>query len=136
VAEPVVWIYQLSSAEWDQDRYRLSVLEGERVAWPIGRKQTARDPAPGERIVCWWVKTGAPEHGIIGWGIIDGESYGAGIRWHPHPPSDRWSMAPLTSPDLETAIDAVRGRMRQATLFAAEGDKALGLIAAIRATDW
>lgn len=136
MAESVVWVYQLASSEWDQESYRLSVSEGERVAWPIGRKQTAREPAPGERIMCWWAKTGAREYGVIGWGVIDGESYGAGIRWHPQPPSDRWSMSPITSPELEAAIDAVRGGMRQATLFAAEGVKALNLIAEIRAADW
>lgn len=132
----VVWVYQLSSAEWDQESYRSSVAQGERVAWPIGRKQTAREPAPGERIVCWWAKTGAPEFGVIGWGVIDGESYGAGLRWHPQPPSDRWAMSPLTSPQLEAAIDSVRGRMRQATLFVAEEDKAVELVAAIRAANW
>lgn len=135
LTDSVVWLYQLSSSEWDQALYRLSVSEGERVAWPVGKKQTAREPEPGDRIVCWWAKTSAPEYGIIGWGVIDGESYGAGIRWHPRPPSDRWSMAPLTSPDLEAAIDKVRGGMRQATLFAAEGDDAVSLMAAIRAAD-
>lgn len=134
--EPVVWLYQLSSAEWSQAAYRLSVSQGERVAWPVGRKQTKREPAPGERIVCWWAKTGASEYGVIGWGIIDGESYGAGIRWHPQPPSDRWAMSPLASPQLDTAIDAVRGKMRQATLFAAEGERALALLTSIRESDW
>lgn len=136
MSDPIVWVYQLSSAEWDQSAYRLSVSQGERVAWPVGRKQTKREPAPGERIVCWWAKTGAPEYGVIGWGIIDGESYGAGIRWHPQPPSDRWSMSPISSVELEKAIDSVRGAMRQATLFLAEGEKAVNLLAAIRTSDW
>lgn len=34
-------------------------------------------------------------------------------------------MSPLTSPRVEAAIDSVRGRMRQATLFTAEGEEAL-----------
>lgn len=135
MAESVVWVYQLSSSEWDQESYRLSVSEGEPVTWPLGEKQAARQPAPGERIVCWWTKTGSAEFGVIGWGVVDRSSYGAGVRWRPKPPSDRWSMSPLTSPELEAAIDTVRGRMRQATLFVAEGANALRLIAAIRGAD-
>lgn len=135
VAEPVVWLYQLSTSDWDQNSYRIEVAEGERVAWPVGRKQTKRDPQAGERIVCWWAKTGSREYGVIGWGVLDGHTYAAGIRWHPYPPSNRWAMSPLVSAEVERIIDQVRGTMRQATLFAAEGELALELLAAIRTAD-
>jgi len=135
VNSAVVWVYQLSSKEWNQDLYRLGVLEGERVAWPVGKKQSELEPEPGERIVCWWAKTGAPEFGVVGWGVIEGSTYGEGIRWRPRSPSDRWSMSPLRSPEIEAAVDKVRGKMRQATLFAAQGEDAVRLLEAIKSAD-
>jgi hypothetical protein len=134
--DTVVWIYQMSSAQWDQASYRSSVAEGGHIAWPIGRKQTSRDPSPGDRIVCWWVTTGAAEFGVIGWGIIEGDAYGGGLVWNPRPPSDRWAMSPLISPELEDVVDQVRGGMNQATLYAAEGDIGRELLNAIRNADW
>lgn len=135
MADAAVCIYQLSSSEWGQGAYRLSVLEGSGVTWPVGKKQTELEPEPGDRIVCWWAKASAPEFGVIGWGVIDGSSYGAAIRWHPRSPSDRWSMSPLNSPELDSAVDKVRGGMRQATLFVAEGLNARQLVQAIRSAD-
>lgn len=137
--EPVVWVYQLSTGDWDWDQnsYRLEVAEGERVAWPVGRKQgTKREPQAGERLVCWWTKTNSlKEYGVMGWGILDGQTYGAGIRWHPYPPSNQWAMRPLRSDRLEEVIDQIRGGMRQATLFLAEGDLAVELLDAISEAD-
>ncbi len=134
---PVVWVYQLSTGDWDWDQnsYRLEVAEGERVSWPVGKKQTKREPQAGERLVCWWTKTNSFEHGVMGWGVLDGQTFGAGLRWHPYPPSNRWAMRPLLSDELEAVIDKIRGRMRQATLFAAEGDLAVELLDAIRDAD-
>lgn len=136
-SQPVVWVYQLSAGDWDWDQnsYRLEVAEGERVAWPVGKKQTKREPQAGERLVCWWAKTNAKEYGVMGWGVLDGQAYGAGIRWHPYPPSNQWAMSPLRSDHLEAVIDKIRGRMRQATLFVAEGDLAIELLDAISEAD-
>jgi hypothetical protein len=134
--DTVVWIYQMSTKQWDQGSYRSSVAEGGHIAWPIGQKQTSRDPSPGDRIVCWWVKTGAPEFGVVGWGIIEGPAYGGGLLWNPRPPSDRWAMSPLISAELEDVVDRVRGGMRQATLYVAEGDIGRELLNAIRNADW
>ena len=129
----VVWLYQLSSAEWDQDSYRLEVAEGDRIAWPIRSKRSSLEPEPGQRIVCWWAKSGTLEYGVIGWGVVESTTYGTDLRWRAIPPSDRWAMSPITSREIESAVDKVRGKMRQATLFAAEGSLAVELIAAIRA---
>jgi hypothetical protein len=130
-----IWIYQLSSEEWSQSSYRSSVTEGGHVAWPIGRKQTKVDPEPGDRVVCWWVKTGAKEFGVVGWGVIEGAAYGGGLLWNPRPPSDRWSMSPLISPELEKLLDKIRGGMNQATLYLAKGGVARDLLMAIRNAD-
>jgi hypothetical protein len=130
-----LWIYQLSSGEWDQGEYRLGVTEGHFVSWGVGSKKGSLEPEPGDRIVCWWAKTGAPEYGVIGWGVIHGETYGGGIRWLPHPPTDRWSMSPLVSGELEAIVDKIRGGFKQATLFLAEDEDAMALISAIKAAD-
>ncbi|MDQ3756533.1 MAG: hypothetical protein M3394_01625 [Actinomycetota bacterium] len=135
MTEPIVWLYQLSSKEWDQASYRLSVSEGERVAWPVGQMRSSREPLAGERIVCWWARKGAPEYGVIGWGVVEVTHYGSDIHWRPKPPSDRWAMAPINSPELDEAVKAVRGGMSRATLYVAEGTTAIDLIAAIRAAD-
>lgn len=131
----VVWLYQLSSAEWSQGEYRLGVNEGQFVAWGVGAKKGSIEPEPGDRIVCWWAKTGSPEYGVIGWGTIHGETYGGGIRWMPHPPTERWSMSPLLSDELEAVVDKIRGGFKQATMFLAENDDAVELISAIRDAD-
>ena len=97
------------------------MTEGQLVTWPVGSRKTSRQPRAGERIVCWWVKTGSPEYGVIGWGTIYGQTYGGGIRSTPHPPTARWSMSPLTSDKVEDIVDRIRGGMKQATMFCAQG---------------
>ena len=130
-----VWIYQLSSGEWSQGEYRLEVREGHYVSWGIGSKRGSRDPEPGDRIVCWWAKTGATEYGVIGWGTVHGETYGGGIRWIPHSPTDRWSMSPVQSDELDDVVNRIRGGFNQATMFLANDADALDLLAAIRSAD-
>ena len=131
----VVWIYQLSSAGWSQEEFRLDVRERELVSWPVGSSQSSELPRPGERIILWWAKSGAAEYGVIGWGTIHGESFGHGVRWLPHPPTDRWAMSPLRSPEIEAAVNEIRGSFKRLTLFRAEGSDAIALIEAIKAAD-
>jgi hypothetical protein len=83
--------------------------------------------------VCWWAKSGALEYGVIGWGVVESTTYGTDLRWRSAPPSDRWAMSPITSPEIEAVVEKIRGKMRQATLFAAEGALAVDLIQSIKA---
>jgi len=44
-----------------------------------------------------------------------------------------WAMSPIASPEIEAVVERIRGKMRQATLFVAEGSLAVDLIQSIRA---
>ena len=87
------------------------------------------------RRACWWAKTGATEYGVVGWGTYVGAAYGDDIRWIPHPPTDRWSMSPLCSDELEGIIDRIRGGFNNATMFLASPEDSADLTAAIKAAD-
>jgi hypothetical protein len=77
----------------------------------------------------------SPGVGVIGWGTIHGGTFNGGIRWLPHPPTNRWSISPVRSKEIEDLVDEIRGGFKQATLFLAEGDAAADLISAIREAD-
>ena len=114
------WMYQMNQQRWPPERYRLEIWEGERWNWPVGRKVPADEtPLPGDVVVFFNSKSGAPDPGFYGWAVI--------LEWYtvvpvnmyfrPVAPSDALKMNPWSDDHALTLADDIRGRVKQGTLW-------------------
>jgi hypothetical protein len=112
------WLYQMSHGEWPVEEYREQVWEGEVIHWPWNRVAGRARPVEGDLMVCWYARSGSVEPGMYGWGVVVRSIRSdKRLRWRPAPPSDYLKMRPLFDKDVQGIIDAVRGRMRQGTMW-------------------
>jgi hypothetical protein len=112
------WLYQMANYNFSHGRYRTEVWEGNTVTnWWIG--ESRRKPTeilPGDIVILFYVKTGAQEPGIYGWGIItlfDKEV----INFRPSTPSDYLKMNPLWDDEIGNIVDKIRGGMPEGTMW-------------------
>ena len=99
------WLYQMSTEYYSHGRYRTEVWEGIPVTnWGIGEsKRRPTEVQPGDIVILSFARTGAPEPGIYGWGIItlfDKEV----IDFHPSSPSDYLKMNPLWDDEISDIV--------------------------------
>ena len=61
------WLYQLDSTNWSPERYRLEIWEGERWAWPVGRKTVKGQdtPKPGDVVVFFHAPSVFPSNRLV-----------------------------------------------------------------------
>lgn len=112
------WLYQMSTDYFPLNRYRTEVWEETTVTnWHIGEStHKPTDVQPGEIIILFYAKTGTPDPGIYGWGIVtffDREA----INFRPVSPSDYLKMNPLWDDDISDIVDGIRGGMPQGTMY-------------------
>jgi hypothetical protein len=111
----------MSADLWKESQYRLQVWESTPVFWPARQIRGPLLPAPGDRMLCWYVRTGGETPGLCGWGIVlsfDEESNE--IAWRPVYPSDLLKMRPLFDESISARIDEVRGKFAQGTMWMIE----------------
>ena len=66
-----MWLYQIDAQNWSPQRYRLEIWEGERWAWPVGRKVLqGKEPQPGDIVVFYNTPSGGKDHGFYGWSVV------------------------------------------------------------------
>lgn len=112
------WLYQMNAKLYSHERYRIEVWEGNHVTnWSIGEsKRKPKEVPVGDMIILFFVKTGAVNPGIYGWGIItlfDKEV----INFRPTSPSDYLKMNPLWDEEISNIIDQIRGGMPEGTMW-------------------
>jgi hypothetical protein len=126
-----LWFFQLSEKEYPLRDYRLHVWEGERWRFFARSMVGADTPSvPGDAVVFFYVPTGAAECGFVGWGV--------GLQWvehseerevcfRPAAPNDFLKMHPWGDEHAIQAADAIRGPMKQRTLWPAQETQAATL---------
>ena len=113
-----MWLYQMSETQWPAGQFRATVWEGSTVSWPTGNVRSSDRPEPGDRLLCWYARTGASLPGVVGWGVVLGYSpERTEILWRPAPPTDALKMHPLFDDEIVDRVEGVRGRFRQATMW-------------------
>src|SRR5687768_6437765 len=115
-----MWFYQLSTELWGPERYRLEIWEGERWNWPVGGRSGGGDlPEPGDTVVFFYAPSGALEPGFYGWAVVL-EWYSVSsnpLYFRPTSPSDFLKMCPWWNEEAQEIADAIRGKMKQRTLW-------------------
>jgi hypothetical protein len=117
-ATVAMWLYQMNQGQWSPNRYRLDIWERERWTWPVGRKASTNKPEPGDRVVFFYARSGGVEPGFYGWALVLGwDEDERSMHFRPVAPSDHLKMAPWWDAAAERIADAVRGKVKQWTLW-------------------
>src|SRR5712692_6467152 len=123
-----MWLYQMDQRQWPPNSYRIDIWENERWSWPIGRRATRDQPAPGDRIVFFYAPSGGAEPGFYGWAIVlDMHDDERGMYFRPVTPSDHLKMHPWWDAEAKALADQVRGKVKQGTLWQVPDDVAAGI---------
>jgi len=125
-----VWLYQMSAEGYSIEEYRAEVWEGEIVKWPTGsvRTDSGNKVAPGDVVILVFVRTGAKEPGICGWGIVTNYKDEKELfSFRPTHPSDYLKMNPIWDDDVSDLLNSIRGPMKQGTMWEMSGDQAKGM---------
>jgi hypothetical protein len=113
-----MWLYQMDQRQWPPNSYRLDIWERERWTWPVGRKASAGSPKPGDRVVFFYAPSGGVEAGFYGWALVlDWHEDERGMYFRPVAPSDHLKMDPWWDTAAKDIADAVRGKVKQGTLW-------------------
>lgn len=116
------WLYQINPKLWPPDRYRIEIWEAEKWRWPVGRKVSGgAEPRPGDIVTFYYAQTGGVESGFYGWAIVL-EWYEDELYFRPTTPSDHLKMDPWGEPEARTLADAIRGKVKQGTLWLVKRD--------------
>jgi hypothetical protein len=119
-----MWLYQIDAQNWSPQRYRLEIWEGERWAWPVGRKVLhGIEPVPGDIVVFFNTRSGGSDYGFYGWAVIL-EWYGGGseMYFRPVAPSDLLKMHPWRDDAAQDLANRIRGKVKQGTFWYVQED--------------
>lgn len=120
-----MWLYQMDQQEWPPNSYRLDIWENERWRWPVGRKASTDSLKRGDRIVFFYAPSGGIEPGFYGWAVVlDWHEDERGMYFRPVAPSDHLKMDPWWDDVAKGIADAVRGKVKQGTLWEVPDDLA------------
>ena len=115
-----VWLYQMTADNYSPEEYRAEIWEGGLIKWPSGKisSKSGYGISPGDIVVLVYVKSGAQEPGIFGWGIIVGFNEEKGhIVFRPVYPSDFLKMCPIWDADVSALLDSIRGPVKVGTIW-------------------
>jgi hypothetical protein len=113
-----MWLYQMDQRQWPPNSYRLDIWERERWTWPVGRKASTGSPKPGDRVVFFYAPSGGVEPGFYGWALVlDWHEDERGMYFRPVAPSDHLKMDPWWDAAAKHIADAVRGKVKQGTMW-------------------
>src|SRR5687767_2565404 len=130
-----MWLYQINQAQWPPTSYRVDIWENERWSWPVGRKASSTSPKPGDRVVFFYARSGGTEPGFFGWAVVlSWHEDERGMYFRPVSPSDHLKMHPWWDEAAKEIADAVRGKVKQGTLWPVPNEMAEAISAGI--TRW
>jgi hypothetical protein len=114
-----IWLYQLSQeSSWPPERFRHEIWEQRRWHWEHGQKRSSKNPKPGDTLVFFYSRRGGDASGVYGWAVVEQYDEEHGILYFtPASPTDHLKMDPWCGDDVQDVMDAIRGKMPQATLF-------------------
>ncbi len=117
------WLYQMSADNWEQERYRAEVWEGQETTWNVNKvTPVGHSPKAGETVVLYYAPTGAKDPGILGWAVILWSNEDE-IRFRPASPSDYLKMNPLWNDEIINIITDICGKMRRGTMWEVSKDQ-------------
>jgi hypothetical protein len=133
------WLYQMNQEGpgWSPGLYRTTQREGRTETtfkvWTI--RPSSERPESGDAVVFFFTPTGgeAADTGLYGWGVIMKARMterSKSITFRLAGPSDRLKMYPLwDGPDgpVKKLIDAIRGGMKQGTMWLMDEAQALDI---------
>ncbi len=129
------WLYQLNAKDWTPETFRYEIWEGKPWHWGYGKKLSKALPQTGDTLVFFYAPTGCKEidRGFYGWAVLerlhpDNET----LYFLPAAPTNHLKMDPWWSDDAKRLVDAIRGKMTQATLFRIEDEELKTLRTALR----
>ncbi len=129
-----MWLYQMDQQQWPPNSYRVDIWENERWTWPVGRKASTASPKPGDRVVFFYAPSGGIEPGFYGWALVlDWHEDERGMYFRPVAPSDHLKMHPWWDASAKEVADAVRGKVKQGTMWEVPDDLAAVISAGITA---
>ena len=114
------WLYQISPKEWSPERYRFELWEGERWAWPVRTKSSGGElPEAGDVVAFFDSPSGGNDPGFYGWAVVLEWFPGSStpLAFRPVAPSDYLKMHPWWDNKARMLADAIRGKMKQRTLW-------------------
>jgi hypothetical protein len=120
-----MWLYQINQGNWSPERYRVEIWEGHDWMWPSGKKIGHAVPGAGDTVVFFYAPSGGSDPGFYGWAIVlewlDLEN-SVELRFKPVAPSDYLKMNPWWDDDARALADAIRGKVKQGTLWPVPND--------------
>jgi len=123
-------MYQLNQRNWPPSRYRLEIWEGEKWVWPVGQRLSRGEiPNPGDTLLFFYAPSGGNDPGFYGWAVIlewlENQSH---LYFRAVAPSDYLKMHPWWDDEARNVAEAIRGKMKQRTLWIVSDD----LVAQVR----
>ena len=91
-------LYQMTADNYSPEEFRSEIWEGGLIKWPSGKisSKAGQEIAPVDIVILVYVRSGAQEPGIFGWGIILGFQKDKGhIVFRPVYPSDFLKIYPI-----------------------------------------
>ena len=127
------WLYQLNAEDWSPETFRCEIWEGRSWHWSYGRKQDTARPEPGDTIVFFYAPSGCTDPGFYGWAVLERHHpESPTLYFLPAAPTNLLKMDPWWDDDAKKLVDAIRGKMTQATLFRIKDEQRKSLRAALR----
>lgn len=129
------WLYQLNATKWSPETFRYEIWEGKPWYWEYGQKRGDEELKPGDTLVFFYAPSGCPEidQGFYGWAVLERhDAKSQTLYFLPAAPTNHLKMDPWWSADSKKLVDAIRGKMTQATLFYVEDGQLKSLRAALR----
>lgn len=127
------WLYQLNPAQWSPETFRFEIWEGKHWNWNYGTKRGSEAPAAGDTVIFFYAPTRGDDPGIYGWAVIERfDEANNGLYFIPVAPTDRLKMDPWWGENAKRIVDAIRGRMKQGTLFQVGSDEVMSIRKGIR----
>ncbi len=125
------WLYQLNQKFWGPELYRLEIWEGEPWSWTVGQiSGEGQKPEAGDTLVTFYAKSDGPDPGFYGWAVIQEwkkeptKEAPSQLRFRPVTPSDALKMRPWWDKEADALADAIRGEMKQRTLWLVPDEQA------------
>jgi hypothetical protein len=119
------WLYQMSEKYWSPERYRFEIWEGEKWAWPVGKKALGENvPQAGDTVAFFFAHYGGSDPGFYGWAVVLDwyANSDTPLMFRPAAPSDHLKMHPWWNDEASQLADAIRGKMKQRTLWVVSDD--------------
>lgn len=112
------WLYQLNQNQWPPGTFRYEVNEAQRWSWDYGQKRGEATPATGDTVVFFYSPSGGGDPGIYGWAVVERcDTESQTLYFIPTAPTNWLKMDPWWDAEAKRVCDAIRGAMKQATLF-------------------